>query len=500
MGRLSPRRLQTRLILWTALIVTVCVAGIFEIRSQMAARLIENDLRERAKTVVNAAARTLVEGDATSRRAIRVRLREFVDADAALIRMDVVHNVSGVMKITASSASSPDLLLDHWPAKDENWISAQNSQREMIWAMPVQGSPYAIVAVTSLDIRDRFVAMNRMWAGIFGSLLIVLLISLLHVMYRRIVSRRFDELLEGINRAKTGNLTDHIPADREDEIGVIAQTFNDLVDQVRSVSEGLQHQISQATASLDARNKALEETNRRLVAMQKQLLQSERLAAVGQMAATFAHEVGSPMSSLSAHVQLLSEDPQLSDEQRATLVIVRQQIHAIVQIIQDLLRNSRRGPEDFVPMDINAVLDSVVRLVSPRLQAQKIAAEMLFASVPKIRGYPVYLQEAILNIVNNALDSMPGGGALRVKTWCDRETNKVRIRIADTGSGINPAILEKVFEKFVTTKSVGNGAGLGLAIVKEIVDQHSGSVELLAAEGGGTAAVLTFPAAQEMGR
>src|SRR4029079_10065960 len=128
-----------------------------------------------------------------------------------------------------------------------------------------------------------------------------------------------------------------IPDDQQDEIGAIAKTLNDLLTQVRSFNDGLQLEVSRATQDLHNRSLTLEEASRKMLLMQRQLLESERLATVGQMAATFAHEIGSPMSSLSAHVQLLLEDTRLSRDQRETLMVIREQIQSVVQIVNDLL-------------------------------------------------------------------------------------------------------------------------------------------------------------------
>jgi two-component system NtrC family sensor kinase len=199
------------------------------------------------------------------------------------------------------------------------------------------------------------------------------------------------------------------------------------------------------------------------------------------------------MSSLSAHVQLLLEDSRLSEDQRETLRIIRQQIHSMVQIVNDLLRSARRGPADFVPADVNQILETVMRLVQPKLMSQNIEVKTDFRKVPRVRAYPLYLQEAFLNLVNNASDAMPSGGRLEVSTWFDEDAGRVNVRIADTGPGIDPSIVENVFDRFVTTKSLGEGTGLGLGIVKEILDGHRGNLSIAPANGRGTAARITLP-------
>jgi two-component system NtrC family sensor kinase len=157
------------------------------------------------------------------------------------------------------------------------------------------------------------------------------------------------------------------------------------------------------------------------------------------------------------------------------------------------LKSARRGPADFVLTDINEILRHVLRLVRPKLMSQKIELRMELERLPLVRGYPLYLQEAFLNIINNASDAMPHGGELNVKSWFDRKSEFVNIRIEDTGPGIDEGVLKNVFDHFVTTKAIGRGTGLGLGIVKEIVDSHRGAFEIGSAGGKGTAAVIKFP-------
>jgi signal transduction histidine kinase len=259
---------------------------------------------------------------------------------------------------------------------------------------------------------------------------------------------------------------------------LIARTLNGLLAQVHSFNDELRREVDVATLDLNKRNIALEETTRQMVQMQQQLLQAQRLATVGQMAATFAHEIGSPMSALSGQVQRLLGDAGLTEEQRETLGIIRHQIQAVVQIVNDLLQTARRGPSDFVLTDLNETLGTVLKLVQPKLMSQHITSSVDLQPLPLVRGYPLYLQEAFLNVINNASDAMPDGGRIEVKSWYDEGSGLANIRISDTGPGIDPSVAEHIFDHFVTTKEIGRGAGLGLAIVKEIVENHRGSVRV----------------------
>jgi signal transduction histidine kinase len=494
---LTARRLQTQLLLWTALILIVSVVTILEVRIRSSARLLEGNLRNRSETMIKAVDEALglrfaPQVGTLPPDVISDKLDEFVEADATLIRLDVVQQRGTEIVIVASSRRTPELLVSTIPAAPYTDIRKIGSDRAMITSQVVAGTTYGVVAVASMENIDRFLVFNRGQIPAFAGVLFVVIIMLMHVMFNRTVSRRLNELLHGIRRAKRGEAA-RIPDSQQDEIGIIAKTLNGLIAQVQSFNEELRSQVATATQDLSQRNLALEEKTRQTVEMQQQLLESERLATVGQMAATFAHEIGSPMASLSAHVQLLLEDRRLSVDQRETLGIVRQQIQAVVQIVNEMLRSARRGPSDFVLTEINEILRTVVRLVEPKLMSRKIEVSVDFGHIPLVRGYPLYLQEVFLNIINNASDAMPEGGHLNVRSWFDVDSHLVNIRISDTGPGIDESVVEKMFDHFVTTKAIGEGTGLGLGIVKEIVDSHRGTFHIAGANGGGTAAHITFP-------
>ena len=415
------------------------------------------------------------------------------------MRLDIIRRRDGDVEVIASSASIPEILVQSFGDTPTTEVRQLGDQRVLITSQAVENSEYGIVAVATMENIDRYATFNRRSIPALATVLIVLVVTLMHLMYRMMVSKRFDELLDGIRRAQAGRAA-RIPETRQDEIGVIAKTLNGLIAQVQSFNEQLQNQVASATADLNQRNITLEETtrqmletSRQMMELQKQLVESERLAAVGQLAAAFAHEIGSPMTSLSAHVQLLLEDTRLSEDQRDALTIVLQQIQATVQIVNEMLKSARRGPTDFVLTDLNEILRNVLRLVRPKLISQRIELRMELKPLPLVRGYPLYLQEVFLNIINNSSDAMPDGGELNVRSWFDRDSELVNICVTDSGPGIDEAVLQNVFDHFVTTKAIGRGTGLGLGIVKEIVDSHRGRFEIGAADGMGTAAHIMFP-------
>jgi len=493
----GAHRIQTQLVVWTALILILSVVIISEIRTQSSVRLLQNYLEDRAesevRTVADALNLTRVRAAALQIPVIDKRLREFVAGDPTLDRMDILQSRDGVLSVLCSSREEAQERVTSVPGTISSEVRSFNSAEFLVTSLPIEDSDLVLVAYSSLSNIKQFQDFNRGVTPAFGLIFTAIATGMLYLMYNRILSRRFEILLSGIRRAGSGE-TVHIPDDHTDEIGLIARTLNGLLAQVHSFNDELKREVAVATQDLNKRNIALEETTRQMVQMQQQLLQAQRLATVGQMAATFAHEIGSPMSALSVQVQLLLEDPGLTEEQRETLGIIRNQIHAVVQIVSELLRTARRGPSDFVLTDLNETLGTVMRLVQPKLMSQHITASVELLPMPMVRGYPLYLQEAFLNVINNASDAMPDGGRIEVKSWYDAGTGLANIRISDTGPGIDPSVAEHIFDHFVTTKEIGQGAGLGLAIVKEIVENHRGSVRVESMNGSGTAAHITFPA------
>jgi signal transduction histidine kinase len=499
----GARRIQTQLVVWTALIIVLSVVVISEIRMRSSVRLLQSYLQDRAesevRTVANALNLTNVRAAALQIPVVDKRLREFVEGDPTLDRMDILQSRDGVLSVLCSSSEEAQERVSSVPETLTSEMQMFDSKQLLVTSLPIEDSDLVLVAYSTMKNIEQFQDFSRLLTPVFGITFTLVTTGMLYVMYNRILSRRFEILLSGIRRARSGEMV-HIPADHADEIGLIAQTLNGLLAQVHSFNDELRREVSVATQDLNKRNIALEETTRQMVQMQQQLLQAQRLATVGQMAATFAHEIGSPMSALSVQVQLLLEDAGLNEEQRETLGIIRNQIHTVVHIVNDLLQTARRGPSDFVLTDLNETLGTVLKLVQPKLMSQHITSNVDLQPLPLVRGYPLYLQEAFLNVINNASDAMPQGGHIEVKSWYDTGSGLANIRISDTGPGIDPSVAEHIFDHFVTTKEIGRGTGLGLAIVKEIVENHRGSVRVEsnnasgASGGSGTAAHITFPA------
>ena len=266
----------------------------------------------------------------------------------------------------------------------------------------------------------------------------------------------------------------------------------------------LEGDIQNTTQDLKQRNEELALVNERLAGDQRELLRQQRLAVLGKLVTTMAHKIGTPLTAISGHLQLLLEDSGLSPEVHQRIRIIFQQTHRLNSVMQDLLNFSRTPTLALEPVSIPRCFDQALQLFLPILDKQSITLSSRYdASLPLACADFLQLQEAFNNLIDNAIDAMPGGGRLSVSAWpqngsgaVDNESGLL-IEIHDTGSGIPRDIIQSIFQPFFTTKDVGEGTGLGLAIASEIVQQHQGKLSVQSDEGKGTSFFMWLPSWSE---
>lgn len=258
-----------------------------------------------------------------------------------------------------------------------------------------------------------------------------------------------------------------------------------LLAQVRGFNDELQNQIAAATQELSKTNDSLLQTQQRLA-------RAERLAVVGQMAASLAHEIGTPLNSISGHMELLGVNhPDDRDTQRRIQIITKQ-LDFIVATVKRLLERTHERPTVFQPTNLNLLLREVLALVAPTLDKNGITPETRFEeSLPVLYADRDGLQQVFLNIINNSVDAMLKGGQLSIATNFNRVTDAIEIAISDTGPGINAEEMDHLFEPMWTTKV--SGSGLGLAIANQIVSEHGGQIEAVSGTGSGATFRLSLP-------
>src|SRR5213594_2910854 len=236
-------------------------------------------------------------------------------------------------------------------------------------------------------------------------------------------------------------------------------------------------------------------------ALETQLVQSEKLAAVGQLVSGVAHELNNPLTSIAGLSEFLLEQKELGKKDRGHLQVIQEQAERASRIVRNLLTFARKGAAERVPVDLNDVIRRTLSLTSYDLKLKDIQVEReLSGALPDVFGDRHGLQQVVLNLVTNAAHAVAENPRERpreitVSTWFD---GQVHLRVADTGPGIPDEIAQSVFTPFFTTKEPGKGTGLGLSITYSIVESHSGQITLeprSARGGGGTAFRVDLPPA-----
>ncbi len=233
------------------------------------------------------------------------------------------------------------------------------------------------------------------------------------------------------------------------------------------------------------------------VKLEETLQQSEKLSSIGLLAAGVAHEVNTPLTGVSSYTQMLLGMIPETDPKHALLRKVQKQTERASNIAGNLLNFSRAGSStDFAEVDINKLLDDTLQLLEPQMRKSNIEIIKNYAETPpKINGNAGKLQQVFTNLIINARDSIIGGGTITLSTETNDE--EVLIKVSDTGSGIEPENLSKIYDPFFTTKGVGSGTGLGLAVSYGIVQEHAGNIEVQSEPNVGTTFNLRFSAAQK---
>ena len=257
----------------------------------------------------------------------------------------------------------------------------------------------------------------------------------------------------------------------------------------------LRDRVREATIELEKRNQQLQETNLELWRTNRRMNELGRLAAAGQTAAHFAHEVGTPLNLISGHVQLLKSDLDRDPRDAESRIrTISAQIERIERIVRRMLDKTRFETE-LAPLDLNPVLRKLCDAMSPAFDKRNIHLIETFAdNLPPIAGSSDRLQQLFLNLINNSLDSMPEGGDIHIQTSIENKPQRIVVDFTDTGTGMTPEVMSHIFDPLYTTKDRGHGTGLGLVIVSQIVSEHGGKIEVKSELGRGTRFRLTFAA------
>jgi signal transduction histidine kinase len=352
--------------------------------------------------------------------------------------------------------------------------------------------------LTSLEEVETFLANKRSRTILFTLISVAALIFILTIFFSRAINRPIQQLVRAMSEAEEGRLNVAVSVKSRDELGLLAVHFNRMLSRISQFNEELTLRVEAATRELAQRNEELRLANESLFQTQRQLVQSEKLSALGHVAATMAHEVGTPLNSISGYIQLMLTEGTGSDLMTKRLKIIESQLDRLTQTIRNLLHSTRQPEPQLKALDINQLLENILILTQPGMSMRSITlVRQLNASTPPISGDPGLLQQVFLNLVTNALDAMPQGGVLTISTASQTASSQngqfVEVAVMDTGTGMSTEVRRKAFEPFFTTKEPGKGAGLGLSICEEIIRSHHGKMEIESQEGKGSTLRVQLP-------
>ncbi len=286
-----------------------------------------------------------------------------------------------------------------------------------------------------------------------------------------------------------GDLSQSIQLKRADEIGDLAGSFDTMTLRLRERTEEAERLYAESLR----RNQELAEINARLEAAQLQLIQSEKLAAIGQLTAGIVHDVKNPFAVIMGMSEFLGDDEKLDETTRHGLKVIRESAIKGNRIVSDLLKFARQSAPELKLHDLRETVQTSLRLTTYLTRRFELINEMPEEPLEAIYDAQ-QMEQVLINMIHNAVQAMPNKGTLRISLL--KEGQFARIEIADTGVGIALENLKRVFDPFFTTKPEGEGTGLGLSVSYGIVANHGGQIKVTSEPGKGTCFQIFLPTRQ----
>jgi signal transduction histidine kinase len=500
-------RLQLTLLFGAILVVTMTVAA--TLGSATARRAVEEVVQERtvevARSVVadldlaHGAFRTLDHDAIANRLAEAVPLHRGLKSAELVLQRNGKLEISGIefgpggLQLTLDTRAGPlpapqavRMEEDEGGRVATAEVAVRDLARKQIGLLHVEAD---VSYAKQIADRERGVFV---WVTAASALALAVLFV---VVLGPMLARPLSQLADVMGRVQSGG-PDAPPvpgAGRSDEIGIVARGLDAMLARIRNFNAELQSRIDEATADLARKNRALAELNDLLVAARRDLTAKERLAALGQLSGTIAHELGNPLNAMSGRVQLLARDPSCPAGIRGELAALEGEVKRMTSIIRRFLDSARALTPAPEPTDVGALVDEALSL---SLSAEARGRIRIVREVPHDLGRvitdPGLVRHVLTNFISNAVDAMPNGGSLTLRA--ERHGSQLALSVADTGVGIANEERRHIFEPFYSTKPPGRGTGLGLAICREIAGALKGRIEVGSETGHGSTFTFIVPA------
>lgn len=424
-------------------------------------------------------------------------LKDFIQTDVRLARIDIFDISHGnVDYVTGASRVQYE-----WPDNIVFAASAKNKVR-YVKIETESGPALGLLYPASVDIKDSHVVVGIIGFSranaeimnsaqqllIFSSIgLLLFILFILGLSYGWIIGRPLKMIIQTIDEFQKGQYINRIPIVHRDEWGQISKHFNMMADEIQDV----------ITRNLDL-NRHLEDRVReetlKVVQLQKQVADLKQLTALGHLTANLAHDMGTPLHSIGGLANLLLEKEGWPPDVAHKLKLIVQQTQRLDNVIQNVRKATRLPEPHFEVLTIQEILSETLPLVESFMQKNRVEMKVNIDDVIK----PLYvdryrIQTALMNIIQNALEAMPQGGKITISAQTISPNGLVAVTINDTGTGMQPDMIEKACEPFFSTRQNEGLRGLGLAIVRDIVKTHGGKMEIKSSLGQGTSIILYLP-------
>jgi two-component system NtrC family sensor kinase len=340
-----------------------------------------------------------------------------------------------------------------------------------------------------IDIRNKLVLS---FVGI--ALLCLFLVLIMYYFITTGITNPLRDMVVATEKIAQGDPSHEVTVQSRDEIGHLAISFNQMVRNLKNAHQELREWGITLEKRVAERTDALQKA-------QYQLIQSEKLASLGKLAAVVAHEINNPLAGVLTYIKLLlkitvKEPFPLArvKEMRGYLSLMDKEMDRVTRIVKDLLTFARQSKPKIENTDVNTILEKSLSLLENKIKLQNIKLNVsLDSTLPLVPCDFSQIQQALMNIIINGTEAMPDKGELTIKSHHLPEDEFIEIEISDTGTGIPEDHLLKVFDPFFTTKDAGKGVGLGLSIAYGIVNEHKGSIEVKSKAGKGTTFIIKLP-------
>ena len=340
-----------------------------------------------------------------------------------------------------------------------------------------------------IDIR------NKVVLSFFGiALLCLFLVLIMYYFITTGITHPLRDMVVATEKIAQGDLSHEVDVQSKDEIGHLALSFNQMVGNLKAAHQELREWGSTLEKRVAERTDALQKA-------QQQLIQSEKLASLGKLAAVVAHEINNPLAGILTYIKLLlkitAKEPfplARIKEMRGYLSLMDTEMGRVTRIVKDLLTFARQSKPRIEDVDVNSILEKSLSLLENKIKLQNVKLNVsLDPTLPLVPCDFSQIQQSLMNIIINGTEAMSVEGELTIKSRHSKHNGGIEVEISDTGAGISEDNLSKIFDPFFTTKDEGKGVGLGLSIAYGIINEHKGSIEVKSKANKGTTFVIKLP-------